>query len=265
MKIYISLLMVYLSISSTVLATVDPKMAKPYIADILSQPEFKNTREEYRLEYIGEFSLKEGAQETLKEGAQETLKEGAQETLKEGTEETLKEGTQKTLKEGAEETQNIGLAQVLELLLWILLAVGLIRVIIYVSPWLEQLRPQKQGDTANPRLLDKEVKKAQMSLPNISQQAWTFWQTGASRTAISLLYRGALSVLNTRNGLNIDDSATESECLRRVKNTQAIELMNYFDGLTRVWQNIAYAGRQPSELEVQQLCQEWQVYFGRPR
>ncbi|KHD08776.1 hypothetical protein PN36_12945 [Candidatus Thiomargarita nelsonii] len=253
MKIYISLLIVYLSISSTVLATVDPKMAKQYIADILSQPEFKNTREEYRLKYIGEFSFKEGTEETLKEGAQETLKEGTEETLKEGTQETLKPRT----------LENIGLAQVFELLLWILLAVGLIRVIIYVSPWLEQLRPADK--TTNPRLLDKEVKKAQMSLPNISQQAWTFWQTGASRTAISLLYRGALSVLNTRNSLNIDDSATDSECLRRVKQTQAIELMNYFTGLTRVWQNIAYAGRLPTELEVQQLCQEWQVYFGHPR
>jgi len=249
MKSYISLLMVYLSISSTVLAqeTVDPKMAKQYIADILSQPEFKNTREEYRLEYIGELSLKEGAQETLKEGAQETLKKGAQETLK------------------PRSLENIGLAQVFELLLWILLAVGLIRVIIYVSPWLEQLRPQKPTDTANPRLLDKEVKKAQMIMPNISQQAWTFWQSGSSRTAISLLYRGALSVLNTRDGLNIDDSATDSECLRVVKKTQTNELIIYFSGLSRVWQTIAYAGRLPTELEVQRLCQEWQVYFGRPR
>ncbi len=225
MKIYISLLIVYLSISSTVLATVDPKMAKQYIADILSQPEFKNTREEYRLKYIGEFSLKEGTQETLTPRA------------------------------------NIGLAQVFELLLWILLAVGLIRVIIYVSPWLEQLADK----TAHPRLLDKEVKKAQMIRPNISQQAWTFWQSGETRTAISLLYRGALSVLNTRNGLNIDDSATDSECLRVVKKTETNELIIYFSELSRVWQNIAYAGRLPNELEVQRLCQEWQVYFGHPK
>ncbi len=214
-------------IATTALA--EPKKAKEYITEILSQPEFQTTREESRWRYIGESSIKE----------------------REPTEPIS--------------PNFIGfIAQLFELLLWILLGVGIVLLIIYGSRWIGQLRLQKtpKSDyTATPHLLEKGIKKALLPT-NISQEAWKFWQSGEPLIAISLLYRGALSVLITRDELNIDDSATENECIRLVKQKQAVELTTYFSGLTRAWQKIAYAEQQPSDIEAQRLCEEWQQHFG---
>ncbi|MEN8218416.1 MAG: DUF4129 domain-containing protein [Pseudomonadota bacterium] len=236
MKSYISLLIFGLSLTSAALA--QPEMAKQYITEILSQPEFKTSREESRWQYIGESSSKDSSQEKPERMAEST----------------------------SMSFDFIGvIAQLFELVLWILLGVGIILFIIYGSRWLKQLRPEKTAKsdyTATPRLLDKGLKNAFLPT-DISQQAWTLWQSGEATAALSLLYRGALSVLVTRDGLSIDESATENECLRLVRYKQAVELTAYFSGLTRVWQNIAYAGRLPSDVEAQRLCREWLRYFGK--
>ncbi|HDN26699.1 MAG TPA: DUF4129 domain-containing protein [Thioploca sp.] len=217
--------------------SVDPKMAKQYIAEILSQPEFKTTREESRWRYTNEQSAEEYAEETPARSDKST---------------SISFGFTGFI------------AQLLELLLWILLGVGIILLVIYGSRWLEQWRPPKSAKqedyTATPRLLQKGIKGAVLQ-KEISQQAWALWQSGNAVAAISLLYRGALSVLITRDGLTIDESATESECLRRVKYKQPVELTAYFSGLTRAWQKIAYAGRPPSDVEAQRLCEQWQQHF----
>ena len=212
---------------------VDPEMAKQYITEILSQPEFKTTREEYNWRYLGESSGKE---------------------------------TPKPPPDPASVSFSFVavIAQFFEVLLWVLLGVGVILLVIYGSRWLEQWRPQKpveQDYTATPHLLGKGVKAAFLPT-DISLKAWALWQSGDAQAAIGLLYRGALSVLTTRFDMTIDDSATESECLRLVKYKQPVELTTYFSGLTRTWQNIAYAGRLPSDVEAQQLCEKWPQHFG---
>lgn len=225
MKSYLSLLLIIcLTAPALAESPVAPKMAKQYIAEILSQPEFKTTREEYRWHYIGESSPD-------------------------------------TPPEPTSTASNFisFIAQLFELLLWILLAVGIILLIIYGSPWLKKLRPPANPDyTANPHLLEEKLAILPTDIP---QQAWKLWQSDNAVLAISLLYRGALSVLTTRDELTIDESATESECLRLVKYKQPIELSAYFSILTSTWQNIAYAGRQPSNVEAQRLCDQWQQYF----
>ncbi|MDM8557762.1 DUF4129 domain-containing protein [Candidatus Parabeggiatoa sp. HSG14] len=207
-------------------------MAKQYITEILLQSEFQTTREEYRWNYIGESG-------DISLGEQNGESPGYYGFVK-------------------------SIAQLFELLLWILLGVGIILLLIYSSRWLERLHPQKivKSDyTPAPHLLAKNFKAD--SLPtDISQQAWTLWESGKTSAAISLLYRGALSILMTRDGLNIHNSATENECLRLVRYKQSVELSAYFAGLTRIWQNIAYAKRLPNDIEAQNLCKEWQQYFG---
>jgi hypothetical protein len=205
---------------------------KQHIVEILSQLEFKTSREEYRWNYIGEsgdddISLKE---QSFEPGYYAVIK---------------------------------FIAQLFEILLWMLLGVGVILIVVYSSRWLERLKPQKsvQSDyTATPHLFTENFNVK--GIPkDISQQAWTLWQSGKTSTAISLLYRGALSVLRTRDGLSIGDSATESECLRLVKYKQPVELTAYFSKLTRTWQSVAYAGRLPDDSEAQYLCKMWQQYF----
>jgi len=225
-----ALFLVPTSVEST--QPVDPEAAKQYIAEILSEPDFKTTREEYQWRYLGECTPKE------------------------------EQEPQST----AVSFSFIGvIAQLFELLLWVLLGAGIIVLVIYGSRWLEQWRPRKANRSdyvATPRLLNQEIINGQILPTDISQQAWTLWQSGQPVAAISLLYRGALSVLIAREGLTINDSATENECLRLVKYKQPVELTGYFSGLTRAWQNLAYANRLPSETDAQRLCHEWPQYFG---
>jgi hypothetical protein len=211
-----------------------PEVAKPYITEILAQPEFKTTQEKSYWKYIGESS-------------------SAPKELTSSTPSSLIS------------FELIGfIAEILELLLWLLLGFGILFVIIYGVRWLERQRSQtliKKNYTATPRFLDQKPNSIQLPA-NISQQAWLLWQAGDALAALSLLYRGALSVLITSKGLTIDDSATESECLRLVKSKQSIELSSYFSNLTHTWQNMAYARRQPSEVDAQILCKEWRQHFG---
>jgi len=222
-------LILCLVIITNTLSAVEPEQAKPTITEILAEPAFKHTREESRWQYIGESSA---------------------------------EPELPKIDSNSFNFINL-IATLFEFLLWILLGAGIIFLIIYVSRWLKPLRPHSDSDyvaSPKPRRLNQEITD---SLPmDIPKTAWEFWQAGQTIAAISLLYRGALSVLVTREGLMINDSATESECLRKVKSKQTIEISKYFIELTRTWQKLAYAGRLPSDIEAQRLCEEWQRYFG---
>lgn len=217
-----------LGLTITFAANFEPELAKKTITEILAEPEFKHTREESRWQYIVESS------------------------------------SEPELPEISSFHFVNFIARLFELLLWILLGAGIIFLIIYVSRWLKPSRPLSTNSdyiaNPKPRLLNQEIKD---SLPmDIPKTAWEYWQSGKTVVAISLLYRGALSVLVTRYGLNINNSATENECLRKVKYNQPIEIYSYFFKLTRIWQKIAYAGRLPNDIEAQELCEEWQRYFG---
>lgn len=215
--------------------SIAPEVAKHHITEILKQPEFQTTREEYYWKYIGEPSSPEA--------------------------------TPKSTPLSFEPFNFIQfLAEFLELLVWLLLGSGIILLLFYGIPWLRQWQRSSLSTqpayTAKPRLLGEKNLTVAGLPTNIPQQAWILWQAGETVTAMSLLYRGALSVLRTRDGLAIHDSATEKECLRLVKQQKNIKLLTYFSQLTQVWQNLAYAQRLPNQEEAQRLCQEWQHYFG---
>ena len=221
-----------LGLTTTFAANVEPELAKQTITEILAEPTFKTTREEYRWQYIGESSSKYEPQ---------------------------------TIEYNLLNFTHF-IARLVELLLWILLGAGIIFLIIYISKRLNRLpqlsKSSKSDSILNPKpqLLNQDFKD---NFPmDIPKTAWESWQSGERVAAISLLYRGAISVLVTRDGLNINDSATESECLRKVKSNQPIEISKYFSKLIRNWQQLAYAGRLPNDIEAQELCQEWQRYFG---
>jgi hypothetical protein len=208
--------------------SIEPQQAKQYITEILQQPEFQTKQTECHWDY------QESAASQPKQHAIEI------------------------------DINWIGaIAQLLEILLWIFLGMMIWLLFIYGSRWLEQLRPlqinKKSTFTPTPRLLDRTPLLSELPLA-IPQHAWTLWQAGEKPAALSLLYRGALSVLNARHGLAIQASATENECLRFVKQ-QSPELTHYFSQLIQIWQQIAYAHRLPQDTEVQSLCEKWPHYF----
>jgi hypothetical protein len=63
--------------------------------------------------------------------------------------------------------------------------------------------------------------------------------------------------------VEIQESDTEGDCLRRVMQAGADVHPDYFRGITGTWTKLAYAGISPPDLEVQALCRQWP--FGERR
>jgi hypothetical protein len=215
--------------------SVNPQQAKQYITEILQQPEFQTKQTHCHWDY------------------QESASSQPTSPLQRHT--------------ATIEMNWIGtIAQLLEIFLWICLGIIILLFFFYGYRWLEQLKPKRIDPKPNyiptPRLLDKNQPLIGLP-PNIPQHVWTLWQTGENQAALSLLYRGTLSILNTRDNLAIQASATENECLGFVKQQQPSELTNYFFQLVQCWQQVAYAQRLPSDTKVQFLCEKWSDYFAR--
>ena len=92
------------------------------------------------------------------------------------------------------------------------------------------------------------------SLPaDIPTAAMELWRVGRRQEAMSLLYRGTISKLITSRGVEIAESDTESDCLRRVT-AEAAPLAGYFGGLTDAWVLLAYGRSAPPDQTMEQLC-----------
>ena len=57
--------------------------------------------------------------------------------------------------------------------------------------------------------------------------------------------------------LEIGESSTEYDCMRRVEAGPNDGVAGYFRRLTGIWVTLAYGHRRPSESDVEQLCREW--------
>jgi hypothetical protein len=64
------------------------------------------------------------------------------------------------------------------------------------------------------------------------------------------------------HAIEIDEGATEGECLHSVRGVIADETSAYFSRLTGMWQQIAYGHIQPAPEEAMLLCRDWRGYFG---
>ncbi|MDB4399877.1 DUF4129 domain-containing protein [Akkermansiaceae bacterium] len=95
------------------------------------------------------------------------------------------------------------------------------------------------------------------SLPDdILATAKKFWAEGRKKDALGLLYRGAISSMVSRDLVEIEESDTESECLRRL-NGKDLPEYPYFATLTNAWVSMAYAKEDPDEGTMGQLWEEW--------
>ncbi|MBL3528407.1 MAG: hypothetical protein JMN27_12630 [gamma proteobacterium endosymbiont of Lamellibrachia anaximandri] len=159
-----------------------------------------------------------------------------------------------------------GMATVAEFLLW--LAVGLI--IAFLLYRVSQMRDWPNLNTL-PGLQRRQPLPVTLSgldirpesLPeDLVRQAELLLLAGEGRAALSLLYRGALSVLVFRFRLQISIGATEGECLSQVELSQDFSGAAFFRRLTIVWQGMAYGHSLPSAGELEALCQDWDRVFG---
>ncbi len=102
------------------------------------------------------------------------------------------------------------------------------------------------------------------SLPtNVPDAAWTLWQQGLYQEALGLLYRGSISRVMELSNVEIHESDTENDCLRRVKSAGSAAHPDYFCSITGIWIRLAYAQVNPAESEVILLCEQWPFGEGR--
>ncbi len=98
--------------------------------------------------------------------------------------------------------------------------------------------------------------------PDIPAAAMELWRVGRRQEAMSLLYRGTISRLIATGGVEIAESDTESDCLRRVA-AEAAAHAGYFSGLTETWMRLAYGRSAPPDEAMQELCASWPFAEGR--
>jgi hypothetical protein len=103
--------------------------------------------------------------------------------------------------------------------------------------------------------------------PDIPAAAWLLWQQGRHQEALGLLYRASISRVIEIGRVEIQESDTEGDCVRRVEqngNGTAVH-PEYFRGITGMWIRLAYAGVTPPDAEVQAVCRQWPFGEGRQR
>jgi hypothetical protein len=92
---------------------------------------------------------------------------------------------------------------------------------------------------------------------DIPAAALALWRQGRHHEALGLLYRGAISRVIETARVEIRESDTEGDCLRRVEQAGTTAQPEYFRGITGAWMRLAYARLHPDEVEIEALCGQW--------
>jgi hypothetical protein len=151
--------------------------------------------------------------------------------------------------------------------MWVVLATGLILVLLRLR---DALRRREAPDTLA-GLPPSHVGSLDIrpeSLPaDIAAAARALWQRGEVRSALSLLYRGALSRLVHVHGVPIRAASTESDCLALAAQRLPVVSHQFLAELITAWQAVAYAQRELSAGEWEALCLGFEAQLapaGRP-
>ena len=146
------------------------------------------------------------------------------------------------------------LAKAAEVLMWI--AAG--ALIAYALWWAARMMPRGRRAPPEPyrppaALFGMDL--APETLPaDVSAAAAALAREGKLREALSLLYRGALSELVHKRGVQLLASHTEGEAVQLAR-------LPYFAALVDSWRSCAYAKRTPPPAEVERLASDYKAAF----
>ena len=218
-------------------APVQPpeERAAKEIKEILKRPEFEQYREQTVLQYLGKQEEKKKKPMEFDSPLLTTIIEA--------------------------------LAQLLRVAVWIGLGVAIAFLLYYLLRrlgWLEALfGGRRKGQYVPPdTLFGLDVRPE--SLPDdIATAALQLARAGEPLKAISLLYRGALTTLLHRDGVELVGGDTEDDCLHKSIGRIQPPAHTYFAHLLSTWQRLAYARRNVPLGEIEGLCSGWAVYFGQ--
>lgn len=158
------------------------------------------------------------------------------------------------------------LSEISQGLLWVLAGLAVIGLLLLVRRWIPALAEARAAPYRPPDALFG-LALAPESLPaDVPGTAAALVEAGRLREALSLLYRGALSVLVHRDHVPLAEGHTEGDCVRAAAKALPATGAEYFQRLVAAWSGAAYAGRFPYASRAQALCREWAPHFSaRPQ
>jgi hypothetical protein len=147
------------------------------------------------------------------------------------------------------------LAKAGEVLMWL----GAGALIAYALWWAARMLPRGGAPPPEPyrapaALFGMEL-APQTLPPDVGAAAAALAGEGRLREALSLLYRGALSELVHKRGVQLLASHTEGDVIRLSGE------LSYLQSLINAWQRCAYARRMPAAGEVEQLAADYGKAF----
>ena len=151
------------------------------------------------------------------------------------------------------------LAHVAQALLWLAAAA----LIAYAVWWAVRLVPRLRAPVAlayqpPASLFGMEIAPEKLPI-DVAAAAMALARAGRLREALGLLYRGALSDLVHRRGVELLASHTELEALQLATRRVDPDRSAYLQTLVRIWRECAYSRRAPARLEVESLASGYRV------
>jgi hypothetical protein len=143
-------------------------------------------------------------------------------------------------------------------LMWLGMAALAALLIVYLRRWIAV-----RGDTAGGRTLSlpshvRDLDIRPESLPDdVPAAVRALWQRGESRSALSLLYRGALSRLVHDHAVPVRAASTEGECATLAAQHLDAERGAFVARLIGLWQLAVYGARLPDSGAVLAVCDEF--------
>jgi hypothetical protein len=155
------------------------------------------------------------------------------------------------------------LSQATSVLVWVAGSIGAAVAVV----WMFRLLRARARSTRTVRALAAshvgELDIRPDSLPDdVGAAALALLQSGRTRDALSLLYRGALSRAVHRFGVPIGDSFTEGEVLRAVAARLDCPRADYFNDVVGAWQQAVYGGHAAATGLVAALCTTFAATLG---
>jgi len=151
------------------------------------------------------------------------------------------------------------LANAARALFWL----AVVAAIAYAIWWAARMLPRVRTPVADAyrppaSLFGMEI--APEKLPaDVGAAAMALAQAGRLREALGLLYRGSLSDLVHRRGVELLASHTELEALQLAARRVDPDRSAYLQTLVRIWRECAYSRRAPGRPEVESLASGYRV------
>jgi hypothetical protein len=148
-------------------------------------------------------------------------------------------------------------ARAVEVLLWGAAIAAALYALWFLARMLPRARePAPAPYQPPPALFGMELAPETLP-PDVAAAAAALAREGKLREALSLLYRGSLSNLVHRRGVELLPSHTEAEVLA----LSGPDLHAYLEKLIDAWRLCAYARRNPVPADIERLAQGYQASF----